>query len=216
MQCLTKVAEFIGGKITIDNSGNAEILEQCWQQREEHFYKGMFGGVHARKTMLQDSDFTENFGRKNIHPFWLHHAVLEYVPNKDRHGRVFATSGMSNAWDGMKDEWSGLGVEFFLEEKAEDTNAETTLKNMMVYNLLLSIGHFADSASLKLWDIIPADEFLHESPYTAFLLAPPLTLASEIELTTGKFELLQIIGLNKEEAGEVKNQGPEAYYKRLL
>ncbi|UTW60006.1 suppressor of fused domain protein [Kordiimonas sp. SCSIO 12603] len=193
----------------------ADMLEKCWKQRDEELYVELFGKAETEQLALTEELFKEEFGRQNIHPFWLHHSVLTFSPTEDRATWIYATSGMSNAWDGLTDEYSGLGIEFIMEYDAPNPSAKEFIAKLMAYNLLLAMGHYKDKASLALWDILPLEEQADLLRASHIMLAPPKNFPAEINLITGRSELLQIYALSEEEAKNAEAMGTEAYWKAL-
>ncbi len=194
----------------------AEMLEKCWKQRDEEIYPSLFGKAETDSTHLTEELFREEFGRNNIHPFWLHHSVLNFPPEGDRKSWLYATSGLSNAWDGLVDEYSGLGIELIIECGTPNAEAKDFLAKLMAYNLLLAMGHYKDKASLALWDIIPLEEQEPLLGVSHILLAPPKKHPAEIQLLTGKSELLQIYGVSAEDAASAtETNDAKALYDQL-
>ncbi len=194
----------------------ADMLEKCWKQRDEELYVELFGKAETEQLTLTEELFKEEFGRQNIHPFWLHHSVLTFSPTEDRATWIYATSGMSNAWDGLTDEYSGLGIEFIMECDAPNPSAKEFMAKLMAYNLLLAMGHYKDKASLALWDILPLEEQADLLGASHIMIAPPHSFPAKIKLITGKCELLQIFKVSEKEAGIAKDVGAETFYNNTF
>ena len=130
------------------------LLHIGWQQRDEGIYPDLFGPAKGEPVLLDEDIFRKDFGRRRIHPFWLHHGVLTFPPTSERPTWLYATSGMSNAFDSMIEEWSGLGVEFILETPSRADWAADKLARLMAYNLLIAIGHYENVADLMPGSIV--------------------------------------------------------------
>jgi hypothetical protein len=97
-------------------------LEEVWRIREEDVYPVLFGPRVRGIFPLQMEMFTGQFGQSNVDPRWLHYGVLEFAPTETRHSWLYVTSGHSNPWEQLPDEFdpdgeSGAGAEFTLATK---------------------------------------------------------------------------------------------------
>lgn len=142
---------------TSEPSGDSEaesLLHVGWQQRDEGIYPELFGPAQGEPSLLSEDIFYKDFGHRKIHPFWLHHGILAFPPTADRPTWVYATSGMSNAFDSEIEDWSGLGVEFLMETYTQADWAADKLARLMAFNLLIAIGHYENSEDIKPGSIV--------------------------------------------------------------
>ena len=203
------------------SSGDAEdesLLHVGWQQREESFYPGMFGRPDGPQQLLTEDIFKTEFARNMVHPFWLHHGVITFPPTESRATWLYATSGMSNAFDSEADEWSGLGVEFILETDGPAPWAAGKLLRLMAFNLLIAAGHYKEQSDLTFGSIVRLDEPVTGAPTDVaeqcclknFIALPPTGPARDFTLVTGKVELLQMVAISDTEADYAEAKGHAA------
>jgi len=209
------------------------LLHVGWQQREESFYPGMFGRADGPQLLLTEDMFRKEFARTAVHPFWLHHGIITFPPTDTRQTWLYATSGMSNAFDSEEDEWSGLGVEFILETPLRESWAAEKLARLMVFNLLIAAGHYHDQSDLTYGSIVRLDVPINGTPTDGtpkdsalmdgvkgcclknFIALPPTGTARDFELVTGKVELLQMVAISNAEADFAEAEGHEALAEKL-
>lgn len=72
------------------------LLEDSWEQREEHVYLSLFGGTGQGIYPLDALLFKNQFGVEDVDPRWLHFGVFKCEPASKRDTWVYVTSGMSN------------------------------------------------------------------------------------------------------------------------
>jgi len=194
------------------------LLHMGWEQREQSFYPGMFGKPDGAQQLLTEEIFRKDFGRNAVHPFWLHHGVISFPPTAARSTWLYATSGMSNAFDSQVEEWSGLGVEFILETNAPAPWAVGKMLRLMAFNLLIAAGHYKDQSDLTFGSIVRLGE-----PVTGedncclmnFIALKPSGTARDFTLVTGKVELLQMVAISDAEADFAEKEGFEALAEKL-
>jgi len=209
-----------------DDSVVESLLHVGWQQREESFYPGMFGRADGPQLLLTEDMFRQEFARTAIHPFWLHHGIITFPPTDTRQTWLYATSGMSNAFDSEVDEWSGLGVEFILETPLREGWATERLARLMVFNLLIAAGHYREQSDLTYGSIVRLDVPVNDASADGatesegcclnnFIALPPTGTARDFELVTGKVELLQMVAISDAEADFAEAKGFEALAAKL-
>ena len=207
---------------TEGNSKNGDdsesLLHMGWQQREESFYPGMFGRPDGPQQLITEDIFKGEFARNMVHPFWLHHGVISFLPTDTRPTWLYATSGMSNAFDSEADEWSGLGVEFILETDGPSPWAVGKLLRLMAFNLLIAAGHYKDQSDLTFGSIVRLDEPVSgedDCCLSNFIALPPTGNARDFTLVTGKVELLQMVAISDAEADYAEAEGHKALAGKL-
>lgn len=197
----------------VDNT----LLHAGWEQRDEGIYPDLFGDPLGNIELLKEEIFKQDFGRKDVHPFWLHHGVMTFAPTEHRKTWLYATSGMSNAFDSEVDEWSGLGVEFILETQEQTDWAADKLARLMAFNLLIAIGHYRDLSDIRTGSLVrlgvPIDG--KESALRNIVALAPVDHPSEFHLVTGKSEFLQMVAVNDREADFIDEEGHEAFAEKL-
>lgn len=133
------------------------LLHIGWRQRDEGIYPALFGPAEGEPVVLAEDIFRKDFARQQLHPFWLHHGVLTFPPTPTRATWIYASSGMSNAFDSEIEEWSGLGIEFVIETKERADWAADKLARLVAFNLLIAGGHYENSSDLKTGSIVRLD-----------------------------------------------------------
>ena len=169
------------------------LLELAWEERETTIYPRIFGKLNSNICVLDFEIFKNTFGREEVDPTWLHAGVLVSPSSDKRNSWVYTTSGMSNPWGSEeKQEYSGLGIELFVETDNEMPDAVQLLLNLMAFNILLSVGHYGDKPMLEYGDRVPTEI---KPNITHVVLAEPKDYNSSIELVSGRVDLMQVVGL---------------------
>lgn len=190
------------------------LLEDSWEQREEQIYPDLFGGTGEGIYPLDISLFNNRFGIDDIDPRWLHYGVFKYAPTSDRNTWVYVTSGMSNAWEVEKpEEYSGLGTEFILETDEESDWAIDTLRNLVAFNVLVSVGHYGDKPLLDYGDRIPVSI---EPNISSLMIVKPNKFSESFSLISGKVDILQVTGITAQELDYAKANSSEILANKLL
>jgi len=209
---------FLGSSTKEDEPEEESLLHIGWQQREENFYPSLFGEPEGAPKLLTEEIFKQDFGRNAVHPFWLHHGVLTFPPTNERTTWLYATSGMSNAFDSEIEEWSGLGVEYILETAEKSDWAADKLARLMTFNLLIAAGHYKDQSDLRVGSVVrlglPVDGN-ENCILRNFIALSPCTTTPEFQLVTGKVELLQMIAISDAEAEFADQEGHDALAQKL-
>lgn len=217
---MLKAIFFGGAKPNNEDEADAaeSLLHVGWEQREQSFYPAMFGQTEIEPTLLTEEIFKADFGRNAVHPFWLHHSVISFPPTAERSTWLYATSGMSNAFDSQIEEWSGLGVEFILEVAEQAHWAQDKLSRLMVFNLLIAAGHYREQSDLTRGSIVrlgvPVTDEV-ECQLTNFIALQPTNHPKEFALVTGKVEFLQMIAITDDEADFAEKKGHELLAQKL-
>ncbi len=194
------------------------LLHIGWQQREESFYPSLFGRPDAAPVCLTEDIFKQDFDRNSVHPFWLHHSIMTFPPTETRQSWLYATSGLSNAFDSAVDEWSGLGVEFILETPLREAWAADKLARLMAYNLLIAAGHYKDQSDLSVGSIVRLGVPVNgedNCALTNFIALEPASATRDFSLVTGKVELLQMVAITDAEADLAEREGRQILAEKL-
>ncbi len=184
------------------------LLERAWEQREQEVYPSLFGNLGEGIYTLSFELFQQQFGSESIDPRWMHYGVFKSPPNEHRPTWLYVSSGMSNPWEaddaGVH---SGLGSEFVLEAKNDAPWAIPLLQSLIAFNILVSIGKYGDRPILGHWDRIPQSI---EPNISHFVLGLPISHPETIELVSGEVDLLQVVGITREEFAYAKEFGSPA------
>lgn len=202
------------------NAGEVDntLLHAGWEQRDEGIYPDLFGSPEGDTELLTEEIFKQDFGRKDVHPFWLHHGVLTFAPTSSRKTWLYATTGMSTAFDSEVDDWSGLGVEFILETHEQSDWAADKLARLMAFNLLIAIGHYKDLSDMRAGSLVRLDVPIdrRESELRNVVALTPADHPSEFHLVTGKAEFLQMVAITDTEADFVDAMGANKLAEKLV
>ncbi len=190
------------------------LLEDSWEQREEQIYPELFGGTGEGIYPLDASLFKNQFGIDDIDPRWLHFGVFKCAPTNERNTWVYVTSGMSNTWESdTPEEYSGFGTEFILETDSESDWAINTLRSLIAFNILVSVGHYGDKSLLDYGDRIPTSI----APNIASLMVvKPNHFPESLDLISGKVDILQITGITAQELEYAKEKGSDVLANKLF
>ena len=190
------------------------LLEESWEQREEQIYPELFNDLGEGIYPLDVSIFQNQFGVENIDPRWLHCGVFKCSPTDQRKTWIYITSGMSNAWESDEpEEYSGLGTEFIIETESESDWAINSLRSLMAFNILVSVGHYGDKPLLDYGDRVP----MAMAPnIKSLLVVKPNKLPDSFELMSGKVDVLQMTGITEAELEFAKNNGSEMLTDKLI
>lgn len=189
-------------------------LEAVWAHREDVIYPEIFGGESRGIFPLSQSSF-QPFPNAQVDPRWLHYGVFELSPTKTRESWVYVTSGHSNPWDTLPEEYnpdtiSGSGVEFSIEALERGDWAIRFLLRMLAFDLLLSSGHFGEKPPLNLHDRIPIGGPIDgnaETSITNVILHAPESYSTSFQLPSGKVDILQFIGVTDAERDFARDEG---------
>ncbi len=158
--------------------------------------------------------FKNQFGRESVDPTWLHYGVFKCPPSNERNTWVYISSGMSNPWYAEdKEEYSGLGTELILETETDVSWGIPLVQSLVAFNILVSVGHFGEKPLLEHWARIPQPI---EPNISNLVLGIPKHFPESIELVSGKVDLLQIIGITKEEFIFAQEKGSPAICELLI
>jgi len=190
------------------------LLEDSWEQREEQIYPELFGGTGEGIYPLDASLFKNQFDIDDIDPRWLHFGVFKCAPTNERNTWVYVASGMSNTWESdTPEEYSGFGTEFILETDSESDWAINTLRSLIAFNILVSVGHYGDKPLLDYGDRIPTSI----APNIASLMVvKPNHFPESFDLISGKVDILQITGITAQELEYAKENGSDVLANKLF
>ncbi len=190
------------------------LLEDSWEQRDEQIYPELFGGTGEGIYPLDASLFKNQFGIDDVDPRWLHYGVFKCAPTIERNTWLYVTSGMSNAWESDNpEEYSGFGTEFILETDGENDWAINTLRSLVAFNILVSVGHFGDKPLLDYGDRIPMSI---EPNISSLMVVKPNQFPESFDLISGKVDILQITGITAQELDYAKENNSEGLANKLF
>jgi hypothetical protein len=190
------------------------LLEDSWEQREEQIYPELFGGTGEGIYSLDASLFKNQFGIDDVDPRWLHYGVFKCAPTIERNTWLYVTSGMSNAWESDNpEEYSGFGTEFILETDGENDWAINTLRSLVAFNILVSVGHYGDKPLLDYGDRIPMSI---EPNISSLMVVKPNQFPESFDLLSGKVDILQITGITAQELDYAKENNSEGLANKLF
>jgi hypothetical protein len=115
----------------------------------------------------------------------------------------------SEADSPKSDEVSGLGCEFIIECPSQSMWALLFLRQMVAFQILLSVGRFEEKRLLQVWDRIPLHAPIDgkSSELKWVLLVPAPGFSEPQRLPSGHFQFLEFIGITEEEAAFARNNG---------
>lgn len=190
------------------------LLEDSWEQREEQIYPELFGGTGEGIYPLDASLFKNQFGIDGVDPRWLHYGVFKCAPTTERNTWLYVTSGMSNAWESDNpEEYSGFGTEFILETDGENDWAINTLRSLVAFNILVSVGHYGDKPLVDYGDRIPMSI---EPNISSLMVVKPNQFPESFDLISGKVDILQITGITAQELDYAKENNSDALANKLF
>jgi len=156
--------------------------------------------------------FERIFGIQDVDPRWLHLGVMEFKPTPARASWLYVTSGASNPWetepeDFHPEEYSWLGVEFVIEVPSQADWPINALRRLLAYHLLVSHGHFGDLEPLDYGHRVPAGGAVDGSADSKLIylaIAQPGHYEATVQLASGRFDFLHIIGITEQERDYAK------------
>ncbi|AKS42545.1 suppressor of fused domain protein [Wenzhouxiangella marina] len=196
-------------------------LESVWELREEQIFPELFGEVSRGIFVLDEGDFSQ-FGGHAYDPRWLHLGVLEFGPTASRPTWLYVTSGGSTPWEEEPGEYdddgySWLGVEFMLETPLQSDWAIHLLKRLFAFHVLAMHGHFGERPGIDYGSRIPIRSPLNRetSVLDCVIAVQPSCVASTHNLPSGKFDLIELVGVSSDELEFAKAHGTSALAERL-
>jgi Suppressor of fused protein (SUFU) len=197
-----------------------EWFESAWALREEKVFPALFGTVGPGIYPLDYELFANQFGQTSVDPRWLNHGVFESPPNSARKTWLYVSSGLSNAWEAelpSPNGVSGLGCEFILECPSQSQWALLLVRRMVAFQILLGAGRFTGKTPLKVWERIPLRAPIDglSSALNWVLLAPPPQFAETQQIPSGRFDLIQFVGITEEEAAYARANGSDKLFQLL-
>ena len=186
-------------------SESEDWFEQVWEYREETLYPTIFGTEAEGGIFTLTFDlFKTRFEQTTVDPRWLHHGVLVFPPTGVTASWRFVTSGLSNAWDADSPDahdWFGLGREFLLEAPENARWALNVTLSVLAYQLLLAGGRFGDPRLIDIYHRIPVGGPIDglQSALTHVFIGPSPIAPEDVQLASGKFALLQLVGATETE-----------------
>ena len=203
----------------MDDSG--DWFERVWEYREETLYPRLFGtqnqgGIYVLTFEL----FKNGFDAPDVDPRWLHHGVLVYPPSPTSRNWRYVTSGLSNAWEDDSpnpEDWSGMGLEFVLETAERHEWAIEVTSHILAYQLLLAAGRFGDPRWIEPHARIPLNAPIDggTSQLTYIVACVANDAPEDLQLESGKFSLLQLVGATQQEIEFARQHGGDELLTRL-
>ena len=203
------------------NVSGEDWFEQAWAYREEVLYPAIFGTKAEGDIFTLTSDvFKSRFNQKTVDPRWLHHGVLVFPPAPAASSWRFVTSGLSNAWEADSpdpSDWSGLGCEFVMEAPENAQWALSVMLSVLAYQLLLAAGRFGEPRLLNVYHRIPVGGAIDglESELTHVFMCPSAIAPDDLQLASGKFALLQVVGATQAEIKFARDRSGEELFALL-
>jgi hypothetical protein len=213
------VVGYIRSDVTTD--GWQAWLERVWAYREETLYREFFGNMEPHIAPLPVELFRETFGRADVDPRWLHVGVMRAAPSMHRSSWLYATSGLSNPWNGAPGDGaavSGLGCEIVFETTESADWPIARVQQIAAFQLLLGAGAYPGRPLLAVGDRIPLRGSL--TPLTSsaiqhFLVARPTGYPASFRLESGEVELLTLLGVTDSEVVYAREHGNDALLELL-
>lgn len=198
-------------------------LEEVWAYREKTAYPTLFGVPSRGIFPLDAGIFADVFGVHDVDPRWLHLGVMEFSPTPTRQSWLYVTSGASNPWetepqDYRPDEHSWLGMEFVIEVADKADWPIYVLHRLLAYQLLVTHGHFGDYEPVSYGFRVPAGGSIDrsgDSPLTFLAVAKPSHYESTVQLDSGIFDFLHVVGITEQERDYAKSTSTEELIARL-
>jgi hypothetical protein len=201
------------GLMAMEESDWEKWFGQVWEDREERIYRELFGESTGGIYTLTSDIFMETFRQESVDPRWLFYGVLVYPPTAERASWLYATSGMSNAWDDDQPDpngVSGIGCEFIFETTEFGEWAILLVQKLMAYQILLAHDRYEGREVIGWYERVSLRASIKpdcESAIRNLLIAPPTTHPEEIKLASGEVVLLQLAGITDEEAQFSRENG---------
>jgi hypothetical protein len=182
-------------------------LEEVWVYREETLYPELFGKARRGIFPLDFELFSETFAQEEVDPRWLHLGILEYGPTPGRSSWLYVSSGGSTPWETEPDkydvdDYSWLGVEFVIETPSQADWPIRVLQRLLAYQVLLTHGRFGDYSPLDYGHRLPVGGTVDGSTgskLTVLAIAKPTHYPSSVQLPSGKFDFLHVVGITEQE-----------------
>ncbi len=191
-----------------------------WEQREEHFYRKIFGDLGPTIHTIPPNVFSQ-FTSEDPDPRWLTHGVFACPPGPGRPSWAYVTSALSNPW-GQDPEaadpeaYSGLGFEFIMRTQEQADWAIHTLHWLMALQILTACG-LIKGELLECNDLIPlggpiapaapAETGAPPTLLRNLLITEPDDLPAHIQLDSGKVDLFACVGITDREMEFATSQG---------
>lgn len=188
-------------------------FQEAWKAREEQVFPRLFGPSTGGLYRL-DARVFEGFGQAAPDPRWLSHGVLKFAPTPARPTWIYATSGLSAAWNDdvpNPEGWSGHACEMVLETTQDGRWAVTLLQRVLAFQILLTWNFVDGKSPLSAGDRIPLRHPIDgaQSLLTWCLITPPHGYQAGFKLPSGRARLLHITGITEAEAQFARQNGDE-------
>lgn len=191
-----------------------EEFENAWYLREEVVFRQVFGQSSGEIYTLS-ADVFGFFNRKSVDPRWLTHGVIKFPPNGFRQTWVYATSGLSNAWEDDvfdPDGLSGLGCEIVFETADDFDWALRLMRRLLAYQILLGWGHYEGGDPFAIGSRIPLGGSIdrESSELKYCLIVPPKGYEPKFQIPSGRAEFYHIVGVTEAEFQFARTNGMES------
>ncbi len=215
-------------------------FETIWADREEHWYRAFFGDTGPGIYPIPESAFAA-IGVADPDPRYFFHGVFECPPSEKRDHWAYVTSGMSNPWGDSPETvtpegLSGLGYEFVLHTRERARWAILLLHGVMAMQLGIAsakiegellqrndrvglggpIGAAREGGLTHLLATgSDAGGLLAQADGANTFAGQIPRYPMEFRLTSGRVELLLLLGITAREAEFAQTQGVEGLLQVL-
>lgn len=191
-------------------------FEEAWHYRDCVLYPKILGrNADSSIIAIPHAAFAQ-MGFEQIDPRWLHCGVLSFPPTAMRDAFTYVTSGLSNAWDDARPDptsTSGLGLELCVDSASDEYWVKDVLLRLSAMQLLVGSGRLSGVRLLGHGDRIKvgSETFGDGSAMTSLIA----TKAADLQLSSGKFELIQLFAITDAEREFAAKHGAEALVAML-
>src|SRR5579863_7407194 len=189
-------------------------FEKVWEFREETLYSARFGPSRHGTYVLSGEIFTSVFRQDSYDPRWLTHGIIEFEPTDERTSWLYVSSGLSNPWEEdsfRPDDRSGIGCEFIFQSPTQSFWAISFLQRMLAFQLILAAGRFPGRGLLEVWHRVPLRGPIDgkSSLITWVLLTPAAEFGPIQQLSSGRFQFIEFVGITEDEAEFARQKSGE-------
>lgn len=191
------------------NEQNNSFLDKAWKEREEGIYKSIFKNIPQQIYTPQDPNKVAIGGDLLVLLSW---GVFEIPPSDEKPYWMYLTSGLSNPLGEEKEELSGAGFELCIRVPEKSNWAINLFFNLMGY--VIETGNFfAKGGTLPLNSPINASN--PKCQLNSILFWSPVDLPNSFQLQSGKFDLIEAIGITQDEYQFAKDSSSNALFQAL-
>lgn len=186
----------------------SDLLEDAWEEREDIVYKKLFKDIPDSVYSPEDPSDVVIGGDLLMLACW---GVYEIPPSEDRDYWVYLTTGLSNPLEDTVEEISGFGCELMIRLPKKSPWAINLLFNLMGY-VLTTEKPFEQGHRMPLNSPIQAGS---DTALNTILFWAPEDMQGSLELKSGEFQLLDLIGITEDEFQFAKANSSEALISKL-